>query len=128
MNTEYDDIRALTPEPPKWWDEFAVPRYCDFHPRCVANIYAREAVLVLIECQACRTVFRVCMSTRNRVLEGEIRDGSLHYGDPPNVRCCEPGPSMNCVDVRVLEYWSRSPRLDWTRDASLEIELQRGQR
>jgi hypothetical protein len=52
MNTEYDDIRALTAEPPKWWDEFAVPRYCDFRPRSAANIYAREAALLLIECQA----------------------------------------------------------------------------
>ena len=42
MNTEYDDIRALIAEPPRWWDEFAVPRYCDFHPRRAANIYARE--------------------------------------------------------------------------------------
>jgi hypothetical protein len=121
MNTEYNDIRSRIPEPPKWWDEFAVPRYCDFHPSSAANIYARAAVLILIECQACGRKFRVCMSA-GRLLANAVRDGSLHYGDPPNVRCCEAGPSMNCIDVRVIEYWHRQ-RLEWSRDASLEMEL-----
>jgi hypothetical protein len=121
MNTEYNDIRSRIPEPPTWWDEFAVPWYCDFHPRRAANIYAREVALLLIECQACGAEFHVCMSDRGGVAEA-IRDGSLHYGDPPNVRCCEAGPSMNCIDVRVMEYWHR-PRLEWSRDASLEMEL-----
>jgi hypothetical protein len=121
MNTEYDDIRSRIAEPPKWWDEFAVPRYCDFHPRRAANIYAREAALLLIECQACGTKFRVCMSAGRGVAE-VIGAGSIHYGDPPNIRCCEAGPTMNCVDVRILEYWRR-PDFDWIRDAALEIEL-----
>ena len=124
MNTEYDDIRALIAEPPRWWDEFAVPRYCDFHPRRAANIYAREAALLLIECQACGMEFRVCMSAAGGRMADAIRDGSLHYGDPPNVRCCEAGPTMNCDDVRVLEYWRRE-LLEWTRNASLEVELRR---
>lgn len=125
MNNEYKDIRDRIPEPPKWWDEFAVPRYCDFHPREAANIYADEAALLLIECQACEREFHVCMSGRGA---GEaIKDGSIHYGDPPNVECCYSGPTMNVRDVRVLEYWKRDAFGDrqWVRDADLEIELPR---
>ena len=123
MNNEYFDIRDRIAEPPKWWDEFAVPRYCDFGPRRAANIYAREAALVLIECQCCGRQFRVCMSGRSGEIADEIRSGSLHYGDPPNVRCCPGGPSMNCIDLRVIEYWRRNKDLDWERDASLETAL-----
>ena len=58
-------------------------------------------------------------------MRGEIRDGTLHYGDPPNIGCCLTGPSMNVVDVRVLEYWHKSgPDLEWARNAYLEMELQ----
>jgi hypothetical protein len=123
--TEYRDIRERIPEPPKWFDECAVPRYCVFTPRQAANIYAREAVLFLIECQACGHQFRVCLTSRSGTVAEEIRQGTLHYGDPPNIECCPWGPSMNCIDLRVLEYWRRNERLDWERDPSLEIELPR---
>ncbi len=123
MHTEYRDIRDIIPEPPKWFDECAVPRYCAFAPQHAANIYAREAVLFLIECQACGHQFRVCLTSRSGEIAEEIRQGALHYGDPPNIRCCEAGPSMNCIDRNVLEYWRRNERLDWQRDPSLEIEL-----
>lgn len=123
MNNEYHDIRNRIAEPPKWWDEFAVPRYCDFAPTHAANIYAREAALLSIECQACRAPFKVCM-TAGRGLADAIKDGSLHYGDPPNIECCLTGPSMNCVDVRVLEFWHRDVASDWERDPSLETHLE----
>jgi hypothetical protein len=32
MNNCYDDTRAMTDKMPLWWDENAVPRYCEFHP------------------------------------------------------------------------------------------------
>jgi len=124
VNTEYHDIRERIAEPPKWFDECAVPRYCEFAPQHAANIYAREAALFLIECQACGTQFRVCLTGRSGMVADAIRDGSLHYGDPPNIRCCDAGPTMNCIDLRVLEYWRR-PDLDWLRNPSLEIELPR---
>lgn len=123
MNNEYHDIRSRIAEPPKWWDECAVPRYCDFAPKHAANIYAREAALVLIECQACRRQFNVSMSGRTGRVKAEIMDGRLHYGDPPNVECCVAGPTMNCIDVKVLEYWRRED-MEWERDPSLEIELE----
>lgn len=125
MHTEYFDIIEKISEPPKWFDENAVPRYCAFSPQRVADIYAREAVLFMIECQACSHKFTVCLTGRGRGLAEEISKGELHYGDPPNVECCRAGPSMNCVDLRVIEYWRRGAHLNWERDQSLEIELPR---
>lgn len=123
MNNEYRDIRDRIAEPPKWWDEFAVPRYCEFAPRHAANIYAREAALIATECQACRTPFLVCLTAGRGRIAAAVKDRSLHYGDPPNVECCAGGPSMNCVDVRVVEFWRRDVA-DWERDPSLEIDLE----
>ncbi len=125
MNTEYRDIRERSPEPPKWFDECAVPRYCDFVPQHAADIYAREAALLMIECHSCGHQFPVCLSSRSRKIAEEIREGTLHYGDPPNIECCRAGPSMNCRDLRVLEYWRRNEHLAWQRDTAFEIELPR---
>lgn len=100
-----------------------MPRYCDFAPKYAANIYAREVALMLIQCQSCRQQFKVCMSGGRGSIAGAIKDGSLHYGDPPNIQCCAAGPSMNCIDVRVLECWRRDLGLEWERETSLEIDL-----
>ena len=137
MNQDYEDIRNRIKEEPKWFDEQAVPRYCDFAPRECADIYAQEAALVLIQCQACQHQFKVAF-TRSSMSDvqhyiakrkGEppkladfIKNQTIHYGDPPNVHCCAAGPTMNCDDVRVLEYWHR-PEFEWVRDPSLEIAV-----
>lgn len=118
MHTRYADILDRIAEPPRWFDEHAVPRYCDFSPRELAYIYAQEAALVLIRCQGCKAEFRVAFSeinTRQLLWNAEkkkvktiadlIADRKLHYGDPPNTGCCDAGPTMNSVPVRVLEYW-----------------------
>ena len=134
MNHHYLDIRNRIPEPPSWWDEYAVPRYCAFAPDELANIYADEAALFEVECQGCRRAFMVAFSSSasERVLRHYptiaelIREGLLHYGDPPNVGCCAAGPTMNCIDVRVVEYWKQPrPGFDWERDASLEMALEK---
>jgi hypothetical protein len=83
--TEYRDIRERIPEPPTWFDECAVPRYCDFTPHYAANIYAREAVLFLIECQACGHQFRVCLTScpdkpMLRRCTGEIHGNARNQG------------------------------------------------
>lgn len=135
MNHHYNDIRSRIAEPPLWFDESAVPRYEPFTPRSLSNIYAHEAALVLIACQACATRFRVAFSRSSmddiqaliaerkpRTLADAIRDGSLHYGDPPNIECCAAGPTMNCDDLAVLEYW-RKPKWEWERDQLLEIAI-----
>ena len=138
MNHNYNDIRSRIPEPPKWWDENAVPRYDTFSPGQVSNIYANEAVLYRIACQSCGEKFLV--SAAQGTMEGvmaahsghpyysladRIRADTLHYGDPPNIGCCPAGPTMNCEDIRVVEYWYREGVSGWQRDASLEITLER---
>jgi hypothetical protein len=132
MHHPYNDITSRIPEKPKWYDEFAVPRYCEFSPNEVADIYANEVALVHIKCQACRAdffvAFSISMIQRIRgaqTLVEQIRDGSLHYGDPPNSGCCGSGATMNCHDERVLQYWHKGERspFDWQRDPSLEISL-----
>jgi len=128
MNQFYDDILSRITEPPKWWDEQAVPRFDDFSPDQVNNAYADEVVFFLIGCQQCRREFKVTVSANSldvgerEHLLTQIRNGSLHYGDPPNVNCCSAGPTMNSVPLRVLEYWRRSkaPSDHWTRLSDLE--------
>lgn len=153
MHHHYTDIRGLTHITPKWHDENGVPRYCDFHPNHLANVYAGEAVLILIKCQGCGTPYDVALS--ENVLVDKLWDGarksriafisdliankSLHYGDPPNTRCCAAGATMNSIPVCVLQYWVRpyiklvwpdnnitEPDLfDWVRDPTFEVELRR---
>jgi hypothetical protein len=165
MRNGYDDILERIPNRPKWWDERGVPRYCDFVPREVANIYADERVLLMIACQDCGHQFKVAMtsslfdravhaiqrnpnSTPDEIkkqlaptLAEQIRDGSIHYGDPPAYfgkyaeakeggACCHSGATMNCIDLKVLEYWRRGDSDKgeaWdTRDAAFEIDLPGG--
>lgn len=114
MNTNYIDIRERIPSSPLWWDEHAVPRYVEFHPRHCANIYADEAALVLITCQNCGREFAVAftigrLDLYNNVapLEEQIVGRTIHYGDPPNIDCCPSGPTMNSEPRRVLQFWRR---------------------
>jgi hypothetical protein len=63
-------------------------------------------------------------------LSGFVKAGTIHYGDPPHHDCAS-GVTMNCDDLRVIEFWSRAadandPKTygrDWRRVAELEIEL-----
>jgi len=116
----YADILALTDKEPLWFDECGVPRFTPFSPVHLNNIYAQYAVLLLIECQACRMPFQVALTERSqstlmpkdrcRSMHEHIRGGTVHYGDPPNIQCCEAGPTMNSVPRRVIEYWTRTER------------------
>lgn len=125
----YRDILSRIAEPPVWFDEHAVPRFEPFTPRACADIYAEEVVLMAIECQACKREFLVCMShgmterAEGRAsLAQQIKDRHIHYGDPPNVECCAPGPTMNSVPRRVVEFW-RSPDFEWEREPELEVDV-----
>lgn len=144
MNHHYDDIREKIPEPPQWWDENAVPRYCPFTPDAVADLYAHEVVLAEVTCQGCGHLFRVAFSLNSltkipvgHTLADAIRDKALHYGDPPNIGCCAAGPTMNSEPRRVVEYWHTHHKeyvkeggivadgryFDWVRDPMLEVEI-----
>lgn len=131
MNQAYKDITDKL-GPPLWWDEVGAPRYEPFRPGLVNCIYAEEAALLLIACQACRTAFEVAMTQspvkavatgRFVTLRQQIENRVIHYGDPPNFGCCASGPTMNCDDLQVLQFWRRN-RFEWVRDSSLEVKLE----
>lgn len=140
MHHHYQDIRDRIAEPPRWWDENAVPRYCEFEPDETADIYADEVALVEIGCQGCGTRFLVTFSEskggrmiwaarlgKNELgpsLADRVRDRSLHYGDPPNAGCCPAGPTMNCDDYRVVQFWQKDTPFKWVRVPELEIDIE----
>jgi hypothetical protein len=130
--TEYKDILEKIAEPPRWWDENRVPRYVDFAPWYIADIYSDEAALIEIACFGCLTIYRLACSMLHfdapqragLPVADAIRSGDLLMSDPPNTGCCRIGPSTGCYNLRVLEYWCRRNQgRDWTRDPSLEIDL-----
>lgn len=131
MRAHYADILSRIAESPKWFDEHGVPRWCEFAPGEVANIYAAEAALVLVTCQGCDAEFRVAMSwhrrswSDTRTLSERIRLREAEYMDPPNTGCCPAGPTMLSEPRRVIEFWHRTgPRLTgWARSAALEINI-----
>jgi hypothetical protein len=138
----YGDILSRIVEEPIWFDEHAVPRYCEFAPDKLANIYAGEAALAEVTCQVCQRLFRVAFSTANwssGTIADAIRLRTLHFGDPPNVNCCG-NAHMNSEPRRVIEYWRRhDPKYaqregnmnvvkdrafhDWSRDHALEVDI-----
>jgi hypothetical protein len=138
----YEDILSRIPEKPLWFDEYAVPRYCEFAPNKLANIYAGEAALAEVTCQVCKRVFRVAFSKANwnsGTIADAIRSRTLVFGDPPNVGCCN-NADMSSEPRRVIEYWRRhDPKYTrkegntvlvtdlafnkWSRDSSLEVDI-----
>ncbi len=134
MNHHYRDITDRLGNKPPWWDEHAVPRYCDFSPHNTADIYAREVCLVEIECQSCGEAFKVCMSRgdfgfgpdgledRRGSLAKAVESGAIHYGDPPNNGCCPAGPTMNSIPRQVIEFWRKGKGFEWERVPALERE------
>lgn len=141
MFNTYDDITSRIAEPPIWFDEYSVPRYCPFSPDRSVSIYIHEIALMEIACQRCGRIFKVAISAANfseSTIADAIRSQELHYRDPPNVGCCPGGACENSVPKRVLEYWFRGdPRyldgrriidmayFEWVRDSSLEIAIER---
>jgi len=125
MRQCYEDLLCRVTDEPQWFDENGTPRYCKFEPRLVSDVYASEAVLAEVTCQSCGTPFQVALSRRasspRTLLCAAIADKTLHYGDPPNMGCCEVGPSMNSEPRRVLEYWQRHE--GWVRFPSLECDV-----
>lgn len=133
MRHHYADICSRISETPRWYDEHAVPRYCAFSPREVADVYAVEVALVGIKCQSCGHPYRVAFSWQRHAL-GRNEDGTvwlknqppidpttLHYGDPPN-GCCASGATMNSELQRVLEWWRRVD-FKWLRVPENEVDI-----
>ncbi len=143
MKEGYDDILKVAASAgvaPQWWDENGTPRFAPHHPGLCPDIYANEVVLLVIACQLCRhempvqlsagTMERVRASMMGRTfmsLADQVRSGVIHYGDPPHHdhdgEFCHAGCTMNCIDVRVVEFWSNDNGWEWHRVAELEVTL-----
>ena len=140
MRPTYEDIRGRIAEEPTWHDEHGCPRYGEFDPRSVPDIYATEAVLLAVECQGCGKAFYVALSSskarrafsrwrqgnpadvRGPTLAEQVRNRLINYGDPPNADCCSCGPVMNSEPRKVLQFWERR-RFEWVRVPELEIDV-----
>lgn len=141
MRANYDDITSRIPSPPLWFDEHAVPRYCEFDPSRSASTYVGEVALAEVACQRCKRRFMVAISPVNFLdapIAEAIHSRSLDFGDPPDhlhVANGEPctGNTMTSQFYRVVEYWHRHDRrfVDgtqikdkayyyWARDPTLE--------
>lgn len=119
MKQNYEDIRSRITEPPRWYDEAGVPRYVDFSPGRVNNIYAEEVALIEIACQNCDQRFIVAISQDSYSLimrPQKLSQGEeITYGDPPNIGCCPTGPTMSSNTIKTLEIWRRGEGFDWGR-------------
>jgi hypothetical protein len=123
MHVHYRDILDRIDERPKWFDDVSVPRFIEFSPDRLANIYSKEAALAEVSCENCGHVFHVALSDsfgdKWTSLSDSIRLGWVRYGDPPNIQCCDEGLSMGTVMRRILEYWRRDG-FGWRRDSTFE--------
>jgi hypothetical protein len=124
MLHDYPDIRSRIKEEPLWFNQRGVPRYDAFTPELASNIYANEVALLKIACQACRQTFLVGMesSAWSHPLSEHIE--ALHYGDPPPHECPGAGSTMNCIDLRIIEFWRKDQSCDWIRVPELEVPLE----
>jgi hypothetical protein len=147
VNRSYFDITSRLGEP-LWWDDQGVPRYAPFRPQ-MCGVYDRYVAYMEIACQACGKRFFVASSVsalgipydRERVWEyanGKARlcrdlmpskrdANHFHYGDPPNHsetddQSCLAGNSMNCIDLRIIEFWEMTC-FEWVRRPEYEIEF-----
>ena len=141
MKPKYQDILDLASYPPTWYDQNGTPRYCEFQPRMASTPYAKEVVLLKIECVSCRERFLVEMSTAGWGIRldsfgygiklalryDDIENVSnLNYGDPPRHdykgnRCA--GETMSCDDIRIMEFWRKDAEREWERVPEYEIYL-----
>lgn len=132
MLESYDDLRRRILEPPKWFDENGVPRYNETHPSLCPDIYADEVLFYEIACQSCDARFVVEENWSRHNLAAIVRGGEnpslservrlkrIHYGDPPCWTCAS-GATMNCIDIRTIQFWTRlNADRDWARVPELE--------
>lgn len=134
MWVRYQDIIDRA-GPPDWWAPRGVPRYGAFDPRAI-DIYAEQVALYEIACQGCGYRFKATSTWSSSTAQiarmwrlGTIADNSiraaleqgrgLDYGDPPNVGCCDVGPTMTACFVRLLEYHEVAP-VHFVRVAEIE--------
>ena len=133
MRTNYTDIIAASVYNPKWYDEAGVPRFCEFNPYKLANMKINECCLMEIACQNCDRRFVVAISCNIadqfgyhiavRIRHKLKGNNILHYGDPPNIGCCDIGHTMTSIVKRVVEYYTSKNDIDWIREKHFEVEF-----
>ena len=152
MHPLYEDILELAGgKEPLWWDDNGVPRFWEFHPKLVPSIYADEALLMIIECQACGRKFPVCAwwdigrymyrhakentdKTGKEIrilidqsrLSYQIKNGHIpYYGDAPwhtiDGRQCA-GTTMTTDTLTIKEFWAKED-FEWVRVPECEISF-----
>jgi len=131
--TSYQDITSKLGEP-QWYDEYKVPRYSEFTPNQIAEIYADEAALVLAQCEHCHKQFKIAfssdllesMSAPYNALKNHILKNDMYCGSPPNDTCFDPAAfPYGLMPIKVPEYWCISPQTkQWERDSTYEVPLQ----
>jgi hypothetical protein len=139
MHAAYEDILdAVGGKAPLWWDQNGVPRFRPHHPDLASDIYAAEVALLRIACQRCLLEQLVQMTwsptdvirEESVSLADSVRDGTIHYGDPPRHddrgEFCHAGCTMNVWDLKVEEFWTREG-FDWVRVPELEVTLPDGE-
>jgi hypothetical protein len=47
----------------------------------------------------------------------------FHYGDPPAHGCV--GDTMNCYDLRIVEFWVKDNPFNKVRKTDWEVELEK---
>ena len=146
MKQPYEDLHKLAEyREPTWFDEEGVPRWCDFEPDLVNDIYADEVALIKIACQSCGRRFQVAMSwsrMTKAAIAGErlsVRTPQLYYGDPPcyswyreiwdpidafKLRQCS-GSTMTSENLRIMEFWKRE-ECEWIRVSEFQVALEDG--
>lgn len=119
MYRRYADILSRIPEPPVWFDEHAVPRWCAPIASNAANVYARWCCFFIVACQECGHKFLVCNTGDIMEMEEPSYDRITLWGDPPNIGCCSAGPTMTADFVKVVSFSTRGPtNMSWV-DAPL---------
>lgn len=130
MRCNYKDITSKLGRP-KWYDESGCPRYCNFVPTKVSNIYAEEVALFEIACQACGDKFLMAESwddrdwfrEQTRGISARLKDKEYFgFGDPPCFfNKCASGCTMCSDTIRCVEFWQKDNLRNWKRNHELEI-------
>ncbi|RMH32095.1 MAG: hypothetical protein D6690_14685 [Nitrospirae bacterium] len=72
MKHAFSDIRTLSDRPPRWYDQYGVPRYCEPEPAHCPDIYADQVAFFTISCQGCTQTFLVQLSWNRSALVTEL--------------------------------------------------------
>lgn len=135
MKAQFDDIikRAGTPA---WYDVDGIPRYGEFNPDDVANIYANHIAFIHVGCQNCYETFYVTNHCHKGIAEADRRIigldnpeislpskgdiGWFRYGDPPRHNCI--GDTMNSIPLEVLKFYIKEDG-EYIRHPEYEVDV-----